>query len=585
MSKKEKKQTYQHVPGMQDVLHQDHIYWRHVLATTQHVMDLYGFERIDTPILEFVDVFKRGVGQGTDIVEKEMYVFEDRNGSILSLRPEFTAGLMRAYVENGLHIRPTPLKLWTYGPLFRHERSQKGRYRQHSQINLEILGEKDPLVDSELISLAWALFSKLGLTGLTLYLHSTGCLQCRPQYIQALVDYFKPHEDMLPDNDKHRLEKNPLRILDTKEKKTQALFVDAPHLTDYLCQDCQTHFTKLRSYLDTLRIPYTVDYKLVRGLDYYTKTVFEIKAHGSLGSQDTICGGGRYDGLVETLGGKSTPGIGFGSGIERIVLTMQSQHVDLPTIPYPTAYVAYLGESAKLVAIKLVNDLRNANIISLVGSGDRSLKSQMKSADKSHAHYAVIIGENELAQGVATVRNMTSKEQESVPLEKLAQKLESLIHLQFLPITETHAWAITKWIYPPPYDMYNTNLAKIEESVQDFLNPEYNYYVILEKSGKLVGYCCFGADSQVSDGDYSTDAIDIGIGIHPNLTGGGRGQNYVKAIVNFAQNTFKKKILRVTIAEFNQRALRVCQRIGFTPTQMFERKSDGKKFVVLTKRV
>jgi len=418
------KLTYQRVTGMQDVLPHNQRYWRYVLERTQRTMDLFGFERIDTPLLEAASLFQRGVGQGTDIVEKEMYIFEDRDGDILSLRPEFTAGVMRAYIQNGMHTHPTPLKLWTHGPLFRHERNQKGRYRQHSQLNLEILGEQDPAVDAELIGLAWFLFADLGLTGLTLHLNSTGCPVCKPAYIQKLTAYFHQYETILPEDDRRRLQQNPLRILDSKEEATQPLLENAPHFIDHLCDDCTNHLRKLRLYLDAQKIPHQIDFKLVRGLDYYTKTVFEIKAPGSLGSQDTICGGGRYDKLIETLGGKPTPGIGFGSGIERIVLTLQAQHVDPPPPERLTAFVAYLGEAAKIAAIKLTIQLRDAGLPSQMGFGNRSLKAQRKSANRNHARYAIIIGDDELAQEVVTIRNLETKEQVTVPFPEILQHLK-----------------------------------------------------------------------------------------------------------------------------------------------------------------
>lgn len=413
------KLLYQRLTGMQDVLPDDQRYWRFVLDRAQHAMDLFGFRRIDTPILEQAALFKRGVGQGTDIVEKEMYLFEDRDGDIIALRPEFTAGVMRAFVQNGLHTQPTPLKLWTTGPLFRHERNQKGRYRQHSQLNLEILGEKDPAVDAELIGVAWFLFSNLGLTGLTLHLNSTGCPACKPAYIQKLTDYFAQFEAILPPDDKRRLKQNPLRILDTKEETTRPLLNDAPQFVEHLCDNCADHLRKLRRYLEARKIPYQIDHKLVRGLDYYTKTVFEIKAPGSLGAQDVVCGGGRYDRLIETLGGRPTPGIGFGSGIERIVLTLKAQNVEPPATVSPVAFVAYLGETAKVEAVRLTAQLRDADIPVQMAFGDRSLKAQLKSANRARARFAIIIGEEELAREVVTIRNLETKAQSDVPFPEI----------------------------------------------------------------------------------------------------------------------------------------------------------------------
>ncbi len=409
---------YQRVTGMRDVLFDDQPYWRFILQKIRETTDLFGYLRLDTPLLEQASLFIRGVGEGTDIVEKEMYIFEDRDGDHLALRPEFTASIMRAYVENGLHTMPTPLRVWTVGPLFRHEKPQAGRYRQHSQFDIEVIGEQDPAVDVEVISLAWHLFTGLGFYGLRLYINSTGCPNCKPAYIQTLVDYFSQYADMLPPDDKTRLQKNPLRLLDSKEEATRPLLENAPRITDYLCAECDEHFAKLKTYLDAIERPYQVDYKIVRGLDYYTKTVFEIKADG-LGSQDTICGGGRYDGLIEELGGRPTPGIGFGSGIERYVIALRHLGVEPPPAPLPKVTVSYLGEAAKRVALKVVEELRQANIGSQFTPGDRSLKAQLKAADRINAVYAIILGEDEVKAGQATVRKMLDSEQTAVKLTDL----------------------------------------------------------------------------------------------------------------------------------------------------------------------
>jgi histidyl-tRNA synthetase len=408
---------------MRDVLFEEQLYWRYILDNIQKTANLFGYQRIDTPLLEQAGLFLRGVGEGTDIVEKEMYIFEDRDGDRLALRPEFTAGIMRAYTENGLYTLPSPLRVWTTGPLFRHERPQAGRYRQHSQFDIEVIGEKDPAVDVEVISVAWHLFTNLGFYGLRLYINSTGCPVCKPGYIQKLVDYFSQFADRLPGDDKIRLQKNPLRILDSKEAVTQTLLADAPRIIDHLCEECADHFARLRNYLDAIDRPYTVDYRIVRGLDYYTKTVFEIKADG-LGSQDTICGGGRYDGLVETLGGRPTPGIGFGSGIERIILALRHLEVLPPPEPLPEVVVSYLGEPAKLAALKLVETLRGENIGALFTPGDRSFKAQLKTADRVQAKFALILGEDEVKAGQVTIRSMADSQQTAVNLAEIVAWLQ-----------------------------------------------------------------------------------------------------------------------------------------------------------------
>ncbi len=415
---------YKRITGMKDVLFDDQPYWRYILNKIQATTDLFGYQRLDTPVLEQANLFVRGVGEGTDIVEKEMYIFDDRDGDRLALRPEFTAGIMRAYIENGLHTQPTPLRVWTVGPLYRHERPQAGRYRQHSQFDIEVLGEQDPAVDVEVIQVAWHLFTSLGFSALRLYINSTGCPVCKPNYVQTLVDYFSQFEAQLPKDDQMRLSKNPLRILDSKEEATQPLLTAAPRITDYLCEECDTHFNKLKTYLETVNIEYTVDYRIVRGLDYYTKTVFEIKADG-LGSQDTICGGGRYDGLIAELGGKPTPGIGFGSGIERYIIAMQHLGIEIPAEPTPKITVSYLGETAKLVALRVVRSLHAANIGAVLTPGDRSFKAQLKAANRRQAAFAIIIGEDEAAAGQATVRDMASSEQTQVAVSELVAWLDT----------------------------------------------------------------------------------------------------------------------------------------------------------------
>jgi histidyl-tRNA synthetase len=404
---------YQRITGMHDVLFDDQRYWRYILNTAQQTTDLFGYQRLDLPLLEQASLFVRGVGEGTDIVEKEMYIFQDRDGDQLALRPEFTAGIMRAYIENGLHVQPLPLRLWTFGPIFRHEKPQAGRYRQHTQFNVEVIGEQDPAIDVEVINLAWHLFTSLGFYGLRLYINSTGCPVCKPAYIQQLVNYLTPFAGQLPPDDQMRLRKNPLRVLDSKEAATQPLLDKAPHLADHLCPDCDHHFTRLKAYLNALGRPYTIDYRIVRGLDYYTKTVFEIKADG-LGSQDTICGGGRYDALIEQLGGPSTPGIGFGSGVERFVIALRHLGIQPPPEPLPQITVSYLGDAAKLAALALVDALHREKIGARLTPGDRSLKAQLKSANRVNAAFALILGEDEVKAGQVTVRDMRDSSQTTI---------------------------------------------------------------------------------------------------------------------------------------------------------------------------
>jgi len=398
---------YQAPRGTQDILPADRPYWRYVTEEMHTVAALFGFSQIDTPIFEETGLYVRGVGEGTDIVDKEMYSFQDKGGAEITLRPEWTAGVMRAYIEHGMHVWPQPVKLYSMGPIFRFERPQAGRFRQHHQFNVEVLGEIDPAVDLEVMSVAWTLLTRLGYRGLSFQLNSTGCPQCRPAYRRALVDYFRAYEDRLNDVDRRRLTINPLRLLDSKEEAAQPLLDAAPHSADYLCEECATHLATLRGYLDALSMPHSINFRLVRGLDYYTKTVFEVWAEG-IGAQAAVCGGGRYDRLIEELGGPPTPGIGFGMGIERVIASLKQQEVQPPSLPAPRVQVSPLGEEARVAAIKLVRQLREAGIGALLAFGNRSLKSQLKGADKAHIEYALILGEQELAQGTILVREMAT---------------------------------------------------------------------------------------------------------------------------------------------------------------------------------
>lgn len=415
---------YQAPRGTQDILPADRPYWRYVTEQMHAVAALFGFQQIDTPIFEETGLFVRGVGEGTDIVDKEMYSFQDKGGDDLTLRPEFTAGVMRAFIEHGMHVLPRPVKLYSIGPIFRHDRPAAGRYRQFHQFNVEMLGEMDPAVDLEVMSVAWTLLTRLGYRGLNFQLNSTGCPKCRPGYRAALVDYFKAYENRLNDVDRRRLTINPLRLLDSKEEAIQPLLDAAPHSADYLCDECVSHLAALRSYLDALEMPHAINFRLVRGLDYYTKTVFEVWAEG-IGAQSAICGGGRYDGLIEELSGPPTPGIGFAMGIERIILALQQQGIEPPRLPAPRVQVASLGEAAKTPAIQLVRDLRAAGIGALLAFGNRSLKAQLKSADKAGIAYTLILGDQELAQGVVIVRDMVSSQQTTVPVAAIVDWLRT----------------------------------------------------------------------------------------------------------------------------------------------------------------
>ena len=419
---------YQAVRGTQDILPVDRAYWRYVTEQMHAVATLFGLQQIDPPIFEETSLFVRGVGEGTDIVDKEMYSFQDKGGTDITLRPEFTAGVMRAYIEHGMHVWPRPVKLYSLGPIFRHEAPQAGRYRQFHQWNVEMLGELDPAVDLDVMSVAWMLLARLGYRSLNFQLNSTGCPRetCRPRYRKALIDYFSAYQDRLNEVDRRRLAINPLRLLDSKEAAAQPLLGDAPHSADYLCEECAAHLATLRSYLDALDMPHTINFRLVRGLDYYTKTVFEVWAEG-IGAQAAVCGGGRYDGLIEELGGPATPGVGFAMGIERVIASLRQQGIEPPALPAPRVQVSPLGDAARLPAIKLVRDLRGAGIGVAPAFGGRSLKSQLKGADKSGIAFTLILGDQELANGVVVVRDMVSSQQEAIALTGIVDWLRARV--------------------------------------------------------------------------------------------------------------------------------------------------------------
>jgi histidyl-tRNA synthetase len=406
--------------GTIDILPEDQPYWHRLRAEIMRVAEQFGYQRIDVPCFEETSLYVRGVGQGTDIVDKEMYSFEDKGGRDITLRPEFTAGIVRAYLEHGMRTLPQPVKLYTMGPIFRYERVQAGRYRQHTQFDIECIGEQDPAVDLEVMSLAWQLYANLGFKGLAFQLNSTGCPQCRPGYIALLVAYYQDHLSEICEDCKRRLERNPLRLLDCKNESCQPIIARAPHTQDHLCEECATHFATLRGYLDALGRPYTVNHRLVRGLDYYTKTVFEVWAQG-IGAQNAVCGGGRYDGLAEELDGPPTPGIGFGSGMERLVLAMKEQGLVAPPALAPQVVLVYLGDRAKSAAIKLLHELISRGMRAQIGFGDRSMRSQMRGANRLGARYALIIGEQELDEGVAVLNDLNGEQPERrLPLGKAA---------------------------------------------------------------------------------------------------------------------------------------------------------------------
>jgi len=409
--------------GTSDILPQDQEYWRHIERKAADICQLYGYQRIDTPIFEDAGLFVRSIGEETDIVEKEMYSFEDRSGDLLTLRPEGTAPVCRAYLEHGMHNLPQPVKLYYITSIFRYERPQAGRYRQHWQFGFEALGDSDPTLDVEVIDMAWSLYRNLELQDLFIKLNSIGCRNCRPQYLANLKEYYSGKVDYLCPDCKRRLEINALRLLDCKKESCIPLTEQAPKSSDYLCEECKEHFDALKKYLDILGLKFDLDHRLVRGLDYYNRTVFEIQPLGGKGAQSTLGGGGRYDDLIEELGGKSTPAVGFASGIERIILNLKKQNIAVPSTTPPTVYVASLGQAAKDKALQYAAHIRQAGVGAILASGNRSLKAQLRQANVLGATYALIIGEDELRDERVMLRDMAKGEQQQLTFAEAEQRI------------------------------------------------------------------------------------------------------------------------------------------------------------------
>lgn len=410
--------------GTQDILPDRSGDWQNLEKKIREICVLYGFGEVRTPIFESTELFQRGIGETTDVVSKEMYTFADRGGRSMTLRPENTASVVRAFLEHKLYAERKVHKFYYMGPMFRHDRPQAGRYRQFNQFGAEEIGSRDPAVDAEIIAMAFQLFRELGLTDLVLHLNSVGCPACRPVYRQKLLDFFADKRDSLCEDCRARLDKNPLRVLDCKEDGERMITAGVPLITDCLCEECKDHFHKVQSYLTAAGIEFELDPRLVRGLDYYTKTAFEIM-YAPLGAQSTICGGGRYDGLIEEVGGPSTPGIGFAVGMERLLLTLREQGLLPPVLKERPVFIVALGDAAKEKAFTLQQSLRGKGIYAEIDMMGRSMKGQMKTADKLAAVFAVIIGDEELAAQCAQVRNMETKEQEAVPFAALVLYIES----------------------------------------------------------------------------------------------------------------------------------------------------------------
>ncbi len=409
--------------GTTDILPDEQPYWRFIEARAAQFAALYGYRRIDIPTFEDSRLFNR-VGEGTDVVQKEMYSFEDRGGDSLTLRPEGTVSVCRAYLEHGLQNQPQPVKLFYFITTFRYDRPQSGRYREFHQFGCEAIGDIDPALDAEIIDLLWQFYRSLGIAALHLKLNSIGCPHCRPSYLASLKEYYTRHATDLCADCKVRLDKNTLRLLDCKNTQCRQVAVSAPRSYDWLCPECAGHFSRLKKYLSVLELPFEVDHCLVRGLDYYTRTVFEIQPEVE-GAQSTLVGGGRYDGLIEELGGKPTPGIGFAAGIERIILNLKRQAVAIPPVPAPAVFIAFLGDEAHEAAIKLAASLRQDNISLVTAPSGKSLKAQLRQANTLGVRFAVILGDEEIKTGTVQLRDMQSSAQTNIPQIKLPDVIRS----------------------------------------------------------------------------------------------------------------------------------------------------------------
>jgi len=412
--------------GMRDILPKDQSYWQQVRRISEKAAADFGYRRIDTPVVEFTNLFTRGIGSGTDIVEKEMYSFATKGGEKISLRPEFTAGIARSYIQNGMNVDPKPVKLFYIGPCYRYDRPQEGRFREFFQFGCEAFGEQDAILDAQMIQMAWRIVSQLGIKNATVHLNSIGCPVCRKNYRNLIVSYFESKRQKLCIDCKKRLEMNPLRILDCKEDKCAQVGQGAPQSVDHLCEECRAHFRELLEYLDELEIPFEIDPNLVRGLDYYTKTVFELFAGQAdeAVKKNALGGGGRYDGLVKLLGGEDTPAVGFAIGVDRVVNEMKKTGAKAYREPKARVFLAQLGGLAKRKSLKMFEALERAGIIVAESFGRGSLKSQLKIADRLGVELTLILGQKEAIDKTVIVKEMASGMQEVVNAEKIVDEVK-----------------------------------------------------------------------------------------------------------------------------------------------------------------
>ena len=413
------------IKGTKDVLPKDVHKNQYIEATALDIASKFGYKEIRTPVFEHTELFQRGVGDTTDVVQKEMYTFDDKGGRSITLRPEGTAGAVRSYLENGLCNEALPQKVCYLISCYRYEKPQAGRLREFHQFGVECFGSASPLADAEIIALAKSLFDTLGVKDLSLEINSIGCPTCRAEYHKALKEYFSSRKDELCDTCKSRLDRNPMRILDCKSPICHEIAEGAPVVIDYLCDECKEHFENVQKYLKAQNIEYTINPQIVRGLDYYTKTVFEFVSN-SIGAQGTVCGGGRYDGLVEELGGQHTPSLGFAMGIERLMLLMEAQGCEFPKAEKPYLFIVALGEKATLKAVEIAKDMREEGFSALLDLNQRSVRAQMKYADKLGAKFNVVIGDNEVEAKTAKLKNMQTGEETEINLDTFVSGFYSI---------------------------------------------------------------------------------------------------------------------------------------------------------------
>jgi histidyl-tRNA synthetase len=411
------------IKGIKDILPQDTPIWHQVELTARKTFECFGFCEIRVPIMEKTALFQRSIGETTDIVEKEMYTFRDRDDELLTLRPEATASVIRAYIEHNLLASDPVTRLYTMGPMFRRERPQKGRFRQFHQIDVELFGDDKPASDAEVIFMLMHFLQAAGIEKLSLEINSLGCKACRPIFSKAVVDFLKGAERTLCPDCQRRINTNPLRVFDCKVETCGSVIADAPRILSFLCTECSDHFSEVKGYLNTLKLPYDINPQMVRGLDYYTKTAFEVKS-GALGAQNSLAGGGRYDGLVSFLGGPDVPGIGFGIGMERLIACLPPVDIN----PHRTdIFIAALGAHAQKIAFGLTQELRRSGISAAMDYSDKSLKSQMKRADKLNSTYTLIFGDKELDENRAELRDMSTKNQQRLPLDHLLEAVTNIL--------------------------------------------------------------------------------------------------------------------------------------------------------------